>query len=70
MTFYLDLGVNVTQNAAMYTQHHVTYSAIKFEVATSNDSGGDTFTRNVTDGRWTNFGTKLIYPFSKEKKRV
>ena len=39
-----------------------------FEVATFNGIGGDTFTRNVTDGRRTDFGTKLIYPFfSKEK---
>ena len=45
----LDLGV-VTQNVAQYPQHHVTYSATKFEVATSkgltsNPLGGDTFTR-------------------------
>ena len=56
----------------------MTYSATKFEVATvtCNGLGGDTFTRNVTgdgrtdgriDGRRTNFGTKLIYPFSNEK---
>ena len=29
----------------------MTYSSTKFEVATSNGLGGDTFTRNVTDGR-------------------
>ena len=29
----------------------MTYSPTKFEVATSNGLGGDTFTRNVTDGR-------------------
>ena len=34
-----------------------------FEVATFNGLGGDTFTRNVTDGRRTDFGTKLIYFF-------
>ena len=28
---------------------HVIYSATKFEVATSNGLGGDTFTRNMTD---------------------
>ena len=28
----------------------VTYSAIKFEVATSYGSEGDTFTRHATDG--------------------
>ena len=41
--FDLDLGV--TQNVAQYLLHHVTYSATKFEVATSNRLGGDTFTR-------------------------
>ena len=52
---------------AQYPLHHVTISATKFEVATSNDLGGDTFTRNVTDGRQTDFCTKLIPFFSKEK---
>ena len=37
--------VKVTQNVAQYPLHHVTYSATKFEVATSNRLGGDTFTR-------------------------
>ena len=45
LTFDLDLGVKVTQNVAQYPLHHVTYSATKFEVATSNRLGGDTFTR-------------------------
>ena len=36
-----DLGVKVTQNAAQYPLHHVTYSATKFEVAMSNPLGGD-----------------------------
>ena len=45
----------------------MTYLGTKFEVATSNDLGGDTFTRNVTDGR-TDFGTKLIFPFFLKKK--
>ena len=40
-----DLGVKVTQNVAQYPLHHVTYSATKFGVATSNRLGGDTFTR-------------------------
>ena len=31
----------------------MTYSATKFEVATSNGLGGETFTRNGTDGRRT-----------------
>ena len=62
----------------------MTYSPTKFEVATSNGLGGDTFTRNVTDGRThgrtdgrtdrrtdgrrTDFDTKLIYPFFLKKK--
>ena len=41
----LDIGVKVTQNVAQYPLCHVTYSATKFEVATSNRLGGDTFTR-------------------------
>ena len=80
LTFDLDLGAKVTRNVAQYPLHHVTYSATKFEVATSNRLGGDTFTRNVTDahphgrtdaqtdGRRTDFGTKLIYPFFLKKK--
>ena len=50
--YYLtfDLGVKVTQNVAQYPLHRVTYSATKFEVARFNGLGGDTFTRNVTDG--------------------
>ena len=47
--FDIWLGVKVTENVAQYPLHHVTYSATKFEVATSNRLGGDTFTRNVTD---------------------
>ena len=43
--FDLDFGVKVTQNVAQYPLHYVTYSATKFEVATSNCLGGDTFTR-------------------------
>ena len=45
LTFDLDLGVKVTGNVAQYPPHHETYSATKFEVATSNRLGGDTFTR-------------------------
>ena len=41
--FDFDLGV--TCNVTQYPQHHVTYPATKFEVATSNRLGGDTFTR-------------------------
>ena len=39
------LGVKVTQNVAQYPLSHVTYSGTKFEVATSNDLGGNAFTR-------------------------
>ena len=52
----------------------MTYSTAKFEVATSNSLGGDTFTRNVKDGRAherrTDLDTKLIYPFFRKKKVV
>ena len=43
--FDLDLGVKVTQNVAKYPLYHVTFSATKFEVATSKGLGGDAFTR-------------------------
>ena len=46
-----DLGVKVTRNVAQYPLHHVIYASTKYEVATSNGLGGDTITRNVTDGR-------------------
>ena len=46
-----DLDLWVTRNAAQFSQHHVTYSVTKFEVATSNDLRGDKFTRNVTVAR-------------------
>ena len=49
--FDLYLGVKVTQNVAQYPLHHVTYSATKFEAATSYRLGGDRFTRNVTDAQ-------------------
>ena len=51
--FDLDLGGKVTQNVAQYPLHNVTYSATKFDVATSNGLGGDTFTRNVTHRQTT-----------------
>ena len=41
----LDLGVKVTQNVAQYHPHHVTYASANFEVAMSNGSGEDAFTR-------------------------
>ena len=75
--FDLDLGVKVTRNVTQYPLHHVIYASTKFEIATSNGLGGDTITRNVTDGqthgrtdRRTDFGTKLIYPIFLKKKRV
>ena len=52
-----DLGVKVTQNVAQYPLNSVTYAATKFEVATSNGLGGDTFTRNVMD---TDDGPTLV----------
>ena len=66
-----DLDLKVTQNVAKYPLHHVTYAPAKFEVATTNSSGGDTITRNrtrtPTDARQTDFGTKF---FLKKKKCV
>ena len=44
-SFDLDLGVKVTQNVVQYPLQHVTYAPAKFEVATSNSLGEDTFTR-------------------------
>ena len=49
--FDLDLGFKVTKNVAQYPLYHVTYLTTNFEVTTSNGLGGDTFTRNMTDGR-------------------
>ena len=76
--FTFDLGVKVRRNIAQCPLLFVTYLGIKFEVARSDGLGGDTFTRNVTDGRThaqtggqrTDIGTKLIYPFFYRKKRV
>ena len=45
----------------------MTYSATKFEVTTSNGLGGGTFTRNLTDGQPTDFGTKF---FLKKKASI
>ena len=33
------------QNVAQYPLHHVAYSSVRFEVATSNHLGGDVITR-------------------------
>ena len=57
LTFELDFEVMVTQSVAQHPLRYVTYTAIKFKIATANGLGGDTFARNVTDGptdRWTN----------------
>ena len=43
----------MTQIVAQYPLHYVTYSATKFDIATSNGVGGDTFTSNVMDGQTT-----------------
>ena len=43
--FDLDFGVKATRNVAQYPLHHVTYSATKFEVASSNGLGEDIFTK-------------------------
>ena len=48
----LDLGVKVTQNVAKYHPHHVTYAPVNFEVAMSNGSGEDSFTRKYIIWPW------------------
>ena len=48
----LDLGVKVTQNVAKYHPHHVTYAPVNFEVAMSNGSGKDSFTRKYIIWPW------------------
>ena len=64
----------MTRNVAQDPLHHVTYTATKFKAATSNYLGGDTFTRNVTDGRTvrrTDDGPnwyKIIIPLFLKKK--
>ena len=45
--FTFDHEVKATRNVAQYPLHHVNYSDTKFEVATSNNLGGDTFTRKT-----------------------
>ena len=41
----MTLTLKVTQNVAKYHPHHVTYAPVNFEVAVSNGSGEDSFTR-------------------------
>ena len=48
--FDLDPKIKVTQNVAQLRPHHAIYAPAKFAVATSNDLGGDAFTRNLSDG--------------------
>ena len=43
--FAKKIHVKVTQNAAQYLLCHVTYSGTMFDIATSNDYGGDAFER-------------------------
>ena len=57
-----DLGIKVTRNVTQYPLHHVTYLATKFEVATSNRLGGDTFTRKYIISPLTLTSSKLFYP--------
>ena len=45
LTFDLDLGVKISRNVSQYPLRYVTYSATKFEAATSKGFGGDSFTR-------------------------
>ena len=48
----VDLGVKVTQNVAQYHPHLVTYAPVNFEVAMSNGSGEDSFTRKYIIWPW------------------
>ena len=77
LTFGLGLGLRlkVTSNVVKYPLHRVTYAATKFEVAMPNGLGGDTFTRNVTDGQIDGRTTDRLWheiniPFFLRKNRV
>ena len=48
--FDISLVAKVTQNVTMYPLHQVTYTPVKFEVATSNRLGGDKIARNMALG--------------------
>ena len=41
--FMFDLHLGVSRNITKYTLHHMTYAPGKFDVAISNDFGGDKF---------------------------
>ena len=45
LNFDLDLGVNIIQNVVQHTLLHMIYAPAMFGVATSEDLGGDAFTR-------------------------
>ena len=45
LTFDFDLWVKVARNVVQYHLHYVTNSVTKFEAASFNRFGGDTFTR-------------------------
>ena len=45
LSFTFNIGLKVTGNVFQYPLHHVTYAPATFEVAKSNGSGGDAFTR-------------------------
>ena len=64
LIFDLDLGVKCFPVPSISCDQ---FKLQNFEIATSNGLGDDTFTRNVTDGRRTDFDTKLIYTFLKGK---
>ena len=46
--FMFDLDLGVTQNITQYPLHHMAYAPGKFEVAMSNDLGGDIFFQENT----------------------
>ena len=48
---FFDPDPKVTWKVAQFPLHHVTYGATKFEGASSNGLGEDTFTRNAIDGQ-------------------
>ena len=64
--FDLDLGVKCFPVPSISCEQ---FKLQTFEIATVNGLGDDTFTRDLTDGRRTDFGTKLIYSFLKGKRR-
>ena len=43
--YRIDLWAKVSQDVIQYPLHHATYADTKFEVATSNELGGDEFSR-------------------------